>query len=111
MFSGIIAGVTWAIETVVLGIALAMSPFCTTEEAIFLAPFVSTFLHDLFSAIFATIYIWKSSIFALAYDSHILFKAQSFIQTDYIFTRRHNLFGYCVAKIYSIFDYFALHAI
>ena len=69
MFSGIIAGVTWAIETVVLGIALAMSPFCTTEEAIFLAPFVSTFLHDLFSAIFATIYnairgkftqVWKA---------------------------------------------------
>lgn len=56
MFSGIIAGITWAIETVVLGIALAMSPFCTTEQAVFLAPFVSTFLHDLFSAIFATIY-------------------------------------------------------
>ncbi len=69
MFAGIIAGVTWAIETVVLGIALAMSPFCTTEQAIFLAPFVSTFLHDLFSAIFATAYngirgelknVWKA---------------------------------------------------
>ena len=69
MFSGIIAGATWAIETVVLGIALAMSPFCTTEQAVFLAPFVSTFLHDLFSAIFATIYnairgkftqVWKA---------------------------------------------------
>jgi len=69
MFSGIIAGITWAIETVVLGIALAMSPFCTTEQAIFLAPFVSTFLHDLFSAIFATAYngirgelknVWKA---------------------------------------------------
>ncbi len=69
MFSGIIAGVTWAIETVVLGIALAMSPFCSTEQAIFLAPFVSTFLHDACSAIFATIYngvkgnlknVWKA---------------------------------------------------
>ena len=56
MIAGIIAGATWALETVILGIALAMSPFFTTEQAIFLAPFVSTFLHDLFSAIFATAY-------------------------------------------------------
>lgn len=69
MFAGIIAGVTWAIATVVLGIALGMSSFCTTEQAIFLAPFVSTFLHDACSAICATIYnavkgnlknVWKA---------------------------------------------------
>ena len=51
MFSGITAGITWALETIILGAALAMSPFCKTEEAIFLAPFVSTFLHDACSAI------------------------------------------------------------
>ncbi len=56
MFSGVFAGITWAVETVVLGIALAMSPFCSTEQAIFLAPFVSTFLHDFCSALWATIY-------------------------------------------------------
>lgn len=56
MFSGIIAGVTWAVATVVLGIALGQSQFCSTEQAIFLAPFVSTFLHDACSAIWATIY-------------------------------------------------------
>ena len=56
MFAGIVAGVTWAVETIVLGIALAMSPFVSTEQAIVLAPFVSTFLHDLFSAIFSWIY-------------------------------------------------------
>ena len=69
MFSGIIAGVTWAIATVVLGIALGMSPFCSTEQAIFLAPFVSTFLHYACSAICATVYngvrgnlknVWKA---------------------------------------------------
>lgn len=69
MFSGVIAGITWAAETVILGIALVMSEFCTTEQAIFLAPFVSTFLHDTFSAIWATIYngvrgnlknVWKA---------------------------------------------------
>ena len=56
MTAGIIAGVTWALETVILGIALAMSPFFTTEQAVFLAPFVSTFLHDAFSAIWCLIY-------------------------------------------------------
>lgn len=56
MLAGILAGVTWALETVILGIALAMSPFVSTEQAIILAPFVSTFLHDLCSAIFATGY-------------------------------------------------------
>ncbi len=56
MFAGIIAGATWAIATVVLGIALGMSPFCSTEQAIFLAPFVSTFLHDACSAIWSMVY-------------------------------------------------------
>lgn len=56
MFAGILAGVTWALETIVLGIALGMTPFVSTTQAIFLAPFVSTFLHDVFSAIWATLY-------------------------------------------------------
>ena len=56
MLAGIIAGITWALETVILGIALAMSPFCSIEQAVFLAPFVSTFLHDTCSAIWAWIY-------------------------------------------------------
>ena len=69
MVAGIIAGITWALETVILGIALGMSPFISTEEAIFLAPFVSTFLHDACSAVWATVYngvrgnlknVWKA---------------------------------------------------
>ena len=56
MISGILAGVTWALGTVILGIALAMAPFLQTEQAIFLAPFVSTFLHDAFSAAILWIY-------------------------------------------------------
>ena len=59
MCAGIIAGVTWAIETIILGIALAMTPFVSTEQAIFLAPFVSTFVHDAFSAIWS--FIWNAS--------------------------------------------------
>lgn len=56
MTAGIIAGITWALETVILGIALSMAPFISTEQAIFLAPFASTFLHDAFSAIWCFIY-------------------------------------------------------
>ena len=56
MIAGIIAGITWAIETIVLGIALAMTPFVSTEQAVMLAPFASTFLHDAFSAIWACVY-------------------------------------------------------
>ena len=56
MFAGILAGITWAIETIILGIALAMSPFVSSEQAIILAPFASTFLHDFFSAVWSCIY-------------------------------------------------------
>ena len=56
MFAGILAGVTWAIETLVLGIALSKQPFLDTAQAIMLAPFVSTFIHDAFSAIWACLY-------------------------------------------------------
>lgn len=69
MIAGIIAGITWALETVILGIALGMTPFLSTEQAILLAPFVSTFLHDAFSAIWSFLYnairgnlknVWKA---------------------------------------------------
>ena len=56
MVAGIIAGITWAIETIILGIALSMTPFVSSKEAVQLAPFVSTFLHDLFSAVWSCIY-------------------------------------------------------
>ncbi|MCR2045734.1 DMT family transporter [Acetatifactor muris] len=66
---GILAGITWALETVILGAALAMTPFVSSEQAIFLAPFVSTFLHDACSAVWAGFYnglrrnmydVWKA---------------------------------------------------
>ena len=56
MRAGIIAGMTWAVETIILGIALSMSPFTSTEQAMLLAPFASTFLHDAFSALWACLY-------------------------------------------------------
>ena len=56
MVSGIFAGVFWAMGTVILGVALSMSPFVSGAEAAFLAPFVSTFLHDLCSALWTAGY-------------------------------------------------------
>lgn len=56
MFTGLSAGIVWALETVILGIALGMSPMVSTAEALFLAPFVGTFLHDAFSALFMLLY-------------------------------------------------------
>ena len=57
MFAGILAAITWGLETLVIGIALAMSPLVNdVGEAIVLAPFISTFVHDFFSAVFAWIY-------------------------------------------------------
>lgn len=57
MFSGLAAGILWGLDTVILGIAMAMSPFVSTEEAVFLAPFVSTFLHDLCSSVWMLLYM------------------------------------------------------
>ena len=56
MITGLMAGVFWAADTVILGIALTMAPFISTEEAVFLAPFVSTFLHDFCSALWMLLY-------------------------------------------------------
>ena len=56
MIAGILAAITWAIETLTIGMAMAMTPFVSTEQAVLLAPFVSTFLHDFFSAIWACVY-------------------------------------------------------
>lgn len=50
MLTGILAGLTWAAETVTIGIALSLLPG-TLGNAAFLAPFIATFLHDAFSAL------------------------------------------------------------
>lgn len=57
MIYGLLSGILWGLDTVLLGIALAMSQFVSTEQAIFLAPFVSTFLHDIFSSLWMAIYM------------------------------------------------------
>lgn len=65
MVAGIIAGITWALETVILSQALGLEPLASMV----LATFVSTFIHDACSAIWSFIYngvrgnlknVWKA---------------------------------------------------
>lgn len=51
------AALTWAFDTVILGIALSNVVFLDTPTAIALASFTSTFLHDSMSAIYMFIYM------------------------------------------------------
>jgi drug/metabolite transporter (DMT)-like permease len=54
---GLTSAITWGADTVLVGIILGMTPFIQGEQAILLAPFVSAFLHDLFSAIWTLVYL------------------------------------------------------
>jgi len=56
VFTGIFAGITWALETVFIAIALSMSPFVSSSEGLLLAPFISTFLHDTISSVYMLFY-------------------------------------------------------
>ncbi|MGB3161139.1 DMT family transporter [Carnobacterium sp.] len=57
MAYGLLAGFFWGLDTVILGIALVMTPFVSTEQAILLAPFVSTFIHDFCSSLWMLVYM------------------------------------------------------
>ncbi len=57
MLAGILAGLLWGLDTVILGVALLMSPFSKNEYVIFLAPFISTFIHDFFSSMWIFLYL------------------------------------------------------
>ncbi len=52
MFAGILAGITWGLETVALNKAFDLNPL----ESMILATLITAFMHDTFSAIFAWIY-------------------------------------------------------
>lgn len=57
MIQGLAAALTWALDTVILGLALSNPVFFSTPLAIALATFVSTFLHDACSAVFSFLYM------------------------------------------------------
>lgn len=51
MLTGLAGGALWALDTVILGMALALPVFTGDPRAAILAPFASTFLHDLCSSL------------------------------------------------------------
>lgn len=54
---GLLSGILWGLDTVVLGIALSMAPFIDTPGAIAFAAVASSFLHDAACAIWLAIYM------------------------------------------------------
>ncbi|WP_294377408.1 DMT family transporter [uncultured Clostridium sp.] len=56
VMSGITSAATWGLDTVLMAVVLGMAPFLP-DEAVFLAPFVTAFFHDTFSAIWTFIYL------------------------------------------------------
>lgn len=54
---GLFSGILWGLDTVVLGIALSMSPYIGTAEVIAFAAIASSFLHDAGCAIWLMIYM------------------------------------------------------
>ncbi|MBL4932617.1 DMT family transporter [Clostridium paridis] len=55
-FSGIFSGMTWGLDTTLMGVVLLAAIFNKDEKIIFLAPLLTAFLHDLFSVIWMIIY-------------------------------------------------------
>ena len=54
---GLLSGVVWGLDTVILGIGLAMSPYIGSAEALAFASIVASFLHDAFCAGWLFIYM------------------------------------------------------
>lgn len=54
---GLLGGMLWGLDTVILGIGLAMAPYVGTSEAVAYAAIVGAFLHDLFCAAWLFIYM------------------------------------------------------
>lgn len=54
---GLMAGMTWALDTVFSAMALSMFPFISLKQAALVAPFVGVFFHDSISGIWTFIYI------------------------------------------------------
>lgn len=57
MTYALISGLLWGLDTVVLGMALAMVPYIGTEQALALGAIVGAFFHDAFCAIWMSLYM------------------------------------------------------
>lgn len=55
--SGMLSGLLWGLDTVLIGLIISSSPFIDTSKAIIIAPIIGAFLHDSFSSIWLFIYL------------------------------------------------------
>ncbi|GAA0070276.1 DMT family transporter [Clostridium sardiniense] len=58
IFNGIMSAIMWGADTVLIGLVIISVSSLNIKNAVFLAPFVSAFLHDFCSAIWLTIYLF-----------------------------------------------------
>ena len=59
---GLVSGITFALNSIIIGVALTMSPFTLGTSAIFVAPLVAAAMNDTMTALWLLIYcIWKGS--------------------------------------------------
>lgn len=84
MITGLLSGVFWALDTVIIGIVLTSASFNNSKEIILFAPFISTFLHDFSSSIWLLIYMFIKKQFNL-FKMALLSKAGKFIMLGAIF--------------------------
>ena len=96
MFTGLMAGVLWGLDTVILGIALIMTPFISTEQAIFLAPFISTFIHDACSSVWMLIYMGLRKQYKATWNA-LKSKSGKFIVIGALLGGPIGMSGYVVA--------------
>lgn len=54
---GLLSGILWGLDTVILGIGMAMAPYVGSAEAMAFASIVGSFLHDAFCAIWLLVYM------------------------------------------------------
>ncbi len=59
MITGLLAGVFFALDTVILGMAMNLPIYNTDSTLIFLAPYISNFFHFTFSALWLGVYLAK----------------------------------------------------
>ena len=54
---GLLSGILWGLDTVILGIGMAMAPYVGSAEAMAFASIVGSFLHDALCAIWLLVYM------------------------------------------------------
>lgn len=61
--AGILSGATWGLDTVILGVAMSMTPFVENKLLVVGGAILASALHDIFSAIWLGLYMWKRGRF------------------------------------------------